>query len=122
LRFAHRFGVLTKGLHYNGATLRALGALARVQVRDALNAYRTGDVAQARRVWHGDDAVDRLHARLVATILETMGHTASPDALTTNTYVLWVSHNLERIADRASTICERVLFIATGDRWRRRAS
>ncbi len=104
------------------ATLRALGTLARVQVRDALDAYRSTDVARARVVWQSDDAVDRLHTTLVATVLDRMHHVMGDEALTTDTYMLWVSHNLERIADRASNICERVLFIATGERRLRLAS
>ncbi len=104
------------------ATLRALGTLARVQVRDALDAYRSTDVARARVVWQSDDAVDRLHTTLVATVLDRMNRVTGGEALTTDTYMLWVSHNLERIADRASNVCERVLFIATGERRPRLAS
>jgi phosphate uptake regulator len=36
--------------------------------------------------------------------------------LLSDTYLLWVAHGLERIADRATNICERVVFVATGDR------
>lgn len=104
------------------ATLRALGTLARVQVQDALDAYRSTDVARARVVWQSDVAVDRLHTTLVATVLDRMNRVTGGEALTTDTYMLWVSHNLERIADRASNICERVLFIATGERRLRLAS
>ncbi len=30
------------------------------------------------------------------------------------TYLIWVGHNLERIADRATNICERVVYTVTG--------
>jgi phosphate transport system protein len=30
------------------------------------------------------------------------------------TYLLWVAHNLERIGDRATNLCERTIFAATG--------
>jgi phosphate transport system protein len=30
------------------------------------------------------------------------------------TYLIWTSHNLERIADRVTNICERVIFMVTG--------
>jgi phosphate transport system protein len=33
-----------------------------------------------------------------------------------DTYLLWVCHNLERITERATNICERVVFVATGER------
>ncbi len=94
--------------------LSGIAALARVQLQGALDAYRAGDAVRARAVWAGDDAVDNLHNRLVQSLLGGMkgGH----DELTTDTYLLWVAHNLERIADRAGNICERVVFVATGER------
>ena len=30
------------------------------------------------------------------------------------TYLIWTCHNLERIADRVTNICERVIFMVTG--------
>jgi len=96
--------------------LRALATLALVQAQDALDAYRADDALYARRVWQGDDAVDRLHAGLVATVMGAMRRATDADALTMDTYVLWSAHALERIADRATTICERVVYIASGER------
>jgi len=28
---------------------------------------------------------------------------------------MWVGHNLERLADRVTNICERTVFISTGE-------
>lgn len=99
------------------AGLRALTTLARVQVQDALDAYRASDAGRARAVWADDDQVNRVQAGLVATVMEAMGRAGDDaDALTTDTYVLWSAHALERIADRACNICERVVFIANGER------
>ncbi|MDQ2829949.1 MAG: phosphate signaling complex protein PhoU [Chloroflexota bacterium] len=94
--------------------LSGLAALARVQLQGALDAYRAGDAVRARTVWAGDAAVDNLHNRLVQSLLG--GMKGDRDELTTDTYLLWVAHNLERIGDRAGNICERVVFIATGER------
>jgi len=94
--------------------LAGLAALARVQLQAALDAYRAGDQTRARTVWAGDDAVDNLHNRLVQSLLTAMK--GDQEELTTDTYLLWVAHNLERIGDRAGNICERVVFIATGER------
>jgi phosphate transport system protein len=30
------------------------------------------------------------------------------------TYQLWTAHNLERIGDRATNVCERVIYLVTG--------
>ncbi len=96
--------------------LRALATLVLVQAQDALAAYQADDARDARRVWQGDDAVDRLHAGLVATVMGAMRRATDADTLTMDTYVLWSAHALERIADRATTICERVVYIASGER------
>ncbi len=95
-------------------TLTNLGALARVQLQGALDAYRAGDAKRAREVWAGDDAMDSLHSQFVQALLSRMR--SDQDKVVNDTYLLWVSHNLERIADRATNICERVVYIATGER------
>jgi len=35
--------------------------------------------------------------------------------ITRAVYLIWVSHNLERIADRVTNICERIIFMVTGE-------
>ena len=39
---------------------------------------------------------------------------ADPSTIDRATHLLWVAHNLERIADRVTNICERVAFLVTG--------
>jgi phosphate transport system protein len=41
--------------------------------------------------------------------------TADPKTIAGATRLMWVAHNLERIADRVTNICERVVFITTGE-------
>ncbi len=98
-------------------TLHALGELGRVvgqQVEAALAAYDAGDAAQARAAWAGDAAVDERYGDLVQALMGEME--GAWGATTRDTYLLWVAHNLERIADRATNICEHVVFIVTGER------
>ena len=40
--------------------------------------------------------------------------TEDPTKITRATYLLWAAHNLERIADRVTNICERIVFLITG--------
>jgi phosphate transport system protein len=40
---------------------------------------------------------------------------ANPKLIDQMSYMLWVAHNLERTADRVTNICERTIFIATGE-------
>ena len=37
-----------------------------------------------------------------------------PTTIERATHLLWVAHDLERIADRATNIAERVIFLVTG--------
>jgi phosphate transport system protein len=38
-----------------------------------------------------------------------------PKTITQATYLLWVAHNLERIADRTTNVAERVIFMDSGN-------
>jgi phosphate transport system protein len=40
---------------------------------------------------------------------------ANPAVIDHANLLMWVAHNLERLADRATNICERTVFIATGE-------
>jgi phosphate uptake regulator len=41
--------------------------------------------------------------------------THQPNILTRATHLLWIVHNLERVADRATNICEQTLFMIEGE-------
>jgi len=38
----------------------------------------------------------------------------NPDIVSRATRLIWVTHDLERSADRVTNICERVIFVTTG--------
>lgn len=78
----------------------------------ALDALARHDVAAAQRVALEDDAVDARYRQLSAQLLERMVGDAS--LIEEGTHLLWVAHNLERVADRVQNVCERVSFASTG--------
>lgn len=88
----------------------ARGAVA--MLRRSLDAYGGGDAALARRIWHDDDEVDHFQQTLYRELLLSMME--NPSTLTRATHLLWVVHNLERVADRATNICEQVVFMVEG--------
>jgi phosphate transport system protein len=99
-----------------------LGAEARRVLQGTMDAFARRDVDAARNIWEEDDVVDvRYH--LVRHDLMTMlvGAHAIPalqnDALILQraTYLLWIAHKLERVADHSSNICERIVFILEGE-------
>jgi phosphate transport system protein len=59
-----------------------------------------------------DDEVDALYDTVYAVTINQM--IREPATITPLTYHLWTAHNLERIADRATNIAERVVFLVTG--------
>jgi phosphate transport system protein len=79
----------------------------------ALEAFVTGNVELARSIPKDDDRVDELFNVVQTEILQQM--IAMPNEIGTINHLLWACHNLERLADRVTNICERTVFIATGD-------
>jgi phosphate transport system protein len=77
-----------------------------------LEAFVNRDVDLARSLGSEDDEVDRLYDQVFRELLIFMMD--DPRTITRATYLLWVAHNLERIADRAINIGERVVFLVSG--------
>jgi phosphate transport system protein len=75
-------------------------------------AFTDHDVVSARRVAAEDDAVDALYNQVYRELLTFM--IGDPRTIHQATLLLWAAHNLERIGDRVTNICERVLFTETG--------
>ena len=86
---------------------------ARRMVQRSLDAYATRDVALARDIWHEDPAIDRLQQQLYRDLLGAMAE--NPSTLTRATHHLWTVQRLERVADRATNICEQVIFMVDGE-------
>ncbi|MBM4065080.1 MAG: phosphate signaling complex protein PhoU [Planctomycetes bacterium] len=77
-----------------------------------LKAFVNRDVEAARRICNEDDTVDALHDQVYRELLILM--IQNPKIIHQATYLTWVSHNLERIADRVTNIAERIVFMVTG--------
>jgi len=89
-----------------------MGALTTSMVEHTLAAFAKRDVKAARALCREDDEIDSLYDRAYQELISTMvsDHTHITEA----TYMIWITHNLERIADRATNICERVIYLVTG--------
>lgn len=87
--------------------------VARELLLHALDAYVNSDAEQARQIARRDDEVDRLYEQVYRELLTYM--ISDPRTITRATHLLWVAHNVERIADRVTNICERVVFVVTGE-------
>jgi len=81
---------------------------------DSLLALAQDDLPRARHVLVADDDLDRLQERVYSDAFRAM--IEDPARVQEQTHILWVAHNLERIGDRCTNVCETVLFTATGQR------
>ena len=78
----------------------------------ALEAYKQRDTALARRIIDRDDEVDELYDQVYRELLMFM--IEERGTIQRATYLIWAAHNLERIADRVTNICERVVYLVEG--------
>ena len=78
----------------------------------AVGAFVRQDVDQAKLIPYEDDQVDALYNQVYRELVEIMTH--DPTAIDQSNHLMWAAHNLERMADRVTNICERAIYISTG--------
>jgi phosphate transport system protein len=81
-------------------------------LKESLEAFKLRDVELARRVCDMDDDVDHLYDQVYRELLVYMLN--DPKTIERATHITWIAHNLERIADRVTNICERVVYMVQG--------
>ena len=79
----------------------------------SLTAFINEDAEAARAIPPEDDEVDGLYTQVYRELMTFV--LADPRTIDRANYLLWTAHNLERVADRVTNICERTVFIATGE-------
>jgi len=92
--------------------LPRMGELARAMLRDSVTAFVDEDATAALAIVQRDDDVDALYDQVYRELLTFM--LADPGTINRATRLLWAAHNVERIADRVTNICEQVVFVETG--------
>ena len=81
-------------------------------IKRSLEAFVRRDADTARMICNEDDEIDKLYNQVYHKLLALM--IEDPKVITRATYLIWTAHNLERIADRVTNICERIVFLVTG--------
>lgn len=81
-------------------------------VRLSLDSLVNRDLVTAQVVLKDDDEIDALYEQVYRELLTFM--IEDPKSIRRGTYLMWVAHDLERIADRATNIAERVIYLVTG--------
>jgi phosphate transport system protein len=82
-------------------------------LKSALDAFARQDVELAKAIPAKDKEVDRLYNQVYRELMDIIR--ADPETIDQANHLLWAAHNLERTADRTLNICERVVYMVTGN-------
>jgi phosphate transport system protein len=90
-----------------------LSEIALTMLDRALRAMASGDVAAARAVCKTDDEADALYKQVFNATIEHM--LVNPRQIAAGTHLIQIAHELERVADRATNVAERVIYTVAGE-------
>jgi phosphate transport system protein len=90
-----------------------MAQIASSMLHRALTAFINEDAEAARAIPSEDDEVDALYNQVYRELMTFVMQ--DPKTIDRANYLLWAAHNLERMADRVTNICERTIFIVTGE-------
>jgi phosphate transport system protein len=92
--------------------LPRMARISREMLQASLDAFLSENAQQAMCIPERDEEVDQLYNQIFRELISYM--VEDPRTVTRAMYLLFCAHNVERIADRVTNICERVAFVATG--------
>ncbi|MFW5985349.1 MAG: phosphate signaling complex protein PhoU [Halanaerobiaceae bacterium] len=84
------------------------------RLRESLNAFLEFDVEKAQEIAQEDEKVDQLDEQILRELLTFMMN--DPATINQAIFLIFISRFLERIGDHSTNICERVIYMATGER------
>jgi phosphate transport system protein len=115
----HAVGVAKNAIRLAGqppvkaaSALPEMAKLVRQQVREGIQAFVDVNIHVAREICQRDDEIDHLYRAMFTELLSCM---QNPDNVPQATSLLFVAHDLERIGDRVTNICEDVIYMVTGE-------
>jgi len=94
-------------------SVERMGKLVVMRMKDALDAYSSGDLDRAVAVWKNDEEVDEHYNSLFRELLTYM--MSDPRTISACAHLLFVAKNLERIGDYATSVAEIIHYEVTGD-------
>jgi len=89
-----------------------MGKEAIKMLKDSLNSFINEDVKLAKSVLIRDNIVDNLQEQVVRELITFM--ISDPTTIERSMHLIRISHNLERIADLSTNICEDIIFMVEG--------
>jgi len=83
------------------------------QLRESLEAFVEMDIDKAKKVAARDKEVNQLDKQITAELLTVMENDSS--SIEQGTSLMFISRFLERIGDHSTNICERTVYMKTGE-------
>ena len=83
-------------------------------LHQSMTAFANEDLVTAGDIMQEDDIIDECYSRLYQDAVQSV--LKDPRNIERANYVIWTAHNLERLGDRVTNICERVFYIVRGER------
>jgi phosphate transport system protein len=93
-----------------------MGDITLGMVKDALDSFVKRELEVAKEVIRRDDDVDHLYSMLFDELIGMVLKGEDAKKATQAINLLFVARYLERIADHATNICERIIYMVTGER------
>jgi phosphate transport system protein len=81
-------------------------------LRQAIQAYMAYDSERAVNIAEQDGEIDNMQTRISNNIIQQM--CVNTSLVPFGSCLLWIVHNLERLGDRATNICEQIVYIKSG--------
>ncbi|MBI2082483.1 MAG: phosphate signaling complex protein PhoU [Deltaproteobacteria bacterium] len=92
--------------------LPLMGQKVQQMVRSVLESFVNRDAKRAERICELDDEVDDLNRKVFQELITMMQKDSA--AVLRGMHLIWISKQLERIADHATNIAEEVIFMVQG--------
>ncbi len=97
--------------------LSRMAGLTQRMLRESLDAFVNRDVELAEAVVRADDPVDEAFSSLYEELMAfVLGRPSEPQGVRQAIHLAFAARYLERIADHATNIAERVIYMVTGKR------
>lgn len=84
------------------------------RLRESLDAFINMDIEQAKRVAREDEEIDVLDKQIMRELITFM--LEDPSTIKQATSLMFISRFLERIGDHSTNVCERVIYMVSGER------
>lgn len=93
--------------------IRRMREIAVDMIENAIKAYVNHNEQSARLIHSQDDDIDDLYNQVYRELISFM--IEKPVNISQCTHLIWAAHNLERIGDRVTNICERIIYLVAGE-------